>query len=58
MSKSKEKHYIPNHQKRNSHIPSTKSFICDFDGFFNKTGFIGGKCATQIRHDFEKTRDK
>jgi hypothetical protein len=36
---SKEKHYIPHHQKRNSHVPSSTTYVSEFNDFFNKTGW-------------------
>lgn len=54
-SKSKEKHYIPHHQKRNSHVPSSNSCANDINDFFNKTGW---QDTAKLHRDFERTRDR
>jgi hypothetical protein len=47
---SREKHYIPHHQKRNSHIPSSSSsYANDFNDYFNRTGWQEGKSNNLIR---------
>lgn len=58
VRRSKDKHYIPQHQKRRSHVPSSSgSYSNDFSDFFNRTGWQDGTCATKLRHG-DKGRDR
>lgn len=49
---SREKHYIPQHQKRNSHVPSSNSYSNEFNDYANKTGWQDGKSNLIMRGEF------
>lgn len=49
VRKSKEKHYIPHHHKRNSHIPSSGAYQNDFDEIYDQTHWQANSTAI-LRH--------